>query len=195
MRECFEQPVELIIGDDARQHGDELGGDSDPGEVLDAAAGEQAHRLHGTTVAGRLHLLLDREHVLDLERPRGRIHIEGIAGHPLVGLVMRQHPNEQVRVSTVGSHHDAAVVLVDADGANPRVARDRELLQVEAGVRVRGELGEHLLDLVPHLLVEGGIVGQEVLRDRELRHQALSWSAAVRDAAVHAEQGRASQPR
>jgi hypothetical protein len=83
---------------------------------------------------------------------------------------MRHDTDEAVSVAGVWRENNAAPELVDPDRSDPVVLTVGELLQVEPGVDVFGELVDRGLHAALHLLGQLRVVVKEVLVDREPRH-------------------------
>nr|WP_231122535.1 hypothetical protein [Mycobacterium colombiense] len=87
---------------------------------------------------------------------------------------MRQHLQQRVHVTNVGSEDDSAPGLVDADGPEPWVAGVGDLLQVQSGMGGGVEFVEDLGDPVVDGLLELSQVFEEPFVDGEWHYFSVA---------------------
>ena len=90
---------------------------------------------------------------------------------------MRQDGDQAVRVAGLRGQHDAAPEAVHPDRADPVVPAVLQLLQVQPGVSVLGELADRRLDRALYAFLQFCVFREEAFRDRQAR-QCLPPSAS-----------------
>jgi hypothetical protein len=136
-------------------------------EVSVADIGEQPLVVSlGNCLQGRLQLLQsflvadfqDAEHLVDAEPVTAGVGIR---------LVVGQDRDKAICLASLWRQDDAAPETVHPDRADAIVAAVVELLQVQAGVRVFGELADGRLDRALYAFLEFCVFRKEAFRDRQ----------------------------
>ena len=153
--------------------GKTAGSTAQPLEIRVADALEHAGIGLGRGGAQRWLQLLQPRLVADFEDAQGLVHREPVPGRVGDRLVVREHGDQAIGIPGLGSKDDAAPEVVDANCADAVVLGMLELLQVDAGMGVPGELAHRGLDGTPNWFVQFCVLCEEVFRDGEPRQSRL----------------------
>ena len=165
-REQLDDPVQVVLGADASQQPRQLLVKAEPDQVLrrdatqDRPVRRRGQRLVQLVDAGLVAHLEDADRLVDPELPAHRERVR---------VVMGLHVIEQV-LAPAQRQDDAAVEVVDPDRAHVGVPGAGELLQMQTGVRVLGELHDGGVDGSTHGRLQPDIALEERDVDAQLGH-------------------------